>query len=484
MCTSRTGFGSAATLVDDLVERHRVGARLVLLRREGAEVAGRDAHVRVVDVRVPDEVRGVAVALLAHVVGELAEAEEVVASGRGRRRPRRTAAGPARTFSRMGSRAVSCIRAVRCRGGHRSLRGAPRPDPGDRALAGDACGWTHSGASIRPATERSARTARTGVDSFASLSLYRPRTGAYTACMRFAAALVGLAVVATPAAAKVAVRVSGGQVELTATAAPLADILDRLARQTGMKVVYEGPAPRQLVTLSLRGRTPTETVLALFEGLGLDFALVADPSGARVQTLVVAGTAAVSPAASSAANAGRSPGPAAMRRPFGPPRARARRRSSRRSRRTATPSRRAGGRPSAGAEAADAAGVAEPGRERQRAGSDPPAPGSGAHPDAAVDALLLLAVHATACSPSLRCRPGLPSRPPRRQPRPSRAPRRTRHRSSQARRALRRRRRAGRGWPCGREGASGARHRRPDGPAHDAGLAGEEEPLVVVGLAR
>jgi len=136
--------------------------------------------------------------------------------------------------------------------------------------------------------------------------------------MRFAAALVGLAVVATPAAAEVAVRVSGGQVELTATAAPLAEILDRLARQTGMKVVYEGPAPRQLVTLSLHGRTPTETVLALFEGLGLNFALVADPTGARVQTLVVAGTAAVSPAASSAANAGR-PGPAAMRRPFGPP---------------------------------------------------------------------------------------------------------------------------------------------------------------------
>jgi hypothetical protein len=136
--------------------------------------------------------------------------------------------------------------------------------------------------------------------------------------MRLAAAVVALAL-AAPAGAEVAVRVSGGQVELTATAAPLADVLDRLARQTGMKVVYEGPAPRQLVTLSLHGRTPTETVLALFEGLGLNFALVADPSGARVQTLVVAGTATATPAASSAAQAGRSPAPAALRRPFGPP---------------------------------------------------------------------------------------------------------------------------------------------------------------------
>jgi hypothetical protein len=137
--------------------------------------------------------------------------------------------------------------------------------------------------------------------------------------MRTAAAFVGLALAAAPAAPEVAVRVSGAQVDLTATAAPLADVLDRLARQTGMKVVYEGPAPRQLVTLSLHGRTPAETVLALFEGLGLNFALVADPSGARVQTLVVAGTASPSPPSSSPARAGRSPAAATPRRPFGPP---------------------------------------------------------------------------------------------------------------------------------------------------------------------
>ncbi len=61
-----------------LVDRHRVGPRLVLLRREGAEVAGGDAHVRVVDVGVPHEVRRVPVALLPDVVRELPEAEQVV----------------------------------------------------------------------------------------------------------------------------------------------------------------------------------------------------------------------------------------------------------------------------------------------------------------------------------------------------------------------------------------------------------------------
>jgi hypothetical protein len=135
--------------------------------------------------------------------------------------------------------------------------------------------------------------------------------------VRPAAVLLVLVLASAPAGAEVTVRVSGGQVDLTATAAPLADVLDRLARQTGMKVVYEGPAPRQLVTLSLHGRTPTEVVLDVLEGLGVNFAFVADPSGARVQTLVVAGTASAS--AASASTAGRPATSANPRRPFGPP---------------------------------------------------------------------------------------------------------------------------------------------------------------------
>jgi hypothetical protein len=137
--------------------------------------------------------------------------------------------------------------------------------------------------------------------------------------MRLAAAGLVLALAASPSAAEVVVRVSGGQVDLTATAAPLAEVLDRLARQTGMKVVYEGPAPRQLVTVSLHGRTPAETVLAVFEGLGINFALVADPTGASVQTLVVAGTAAATAASSSTAASGRPAPRPTPRRPFGPP---------------------------------------------------------------------------------------------------------------------------------------------------------------------
>ena len=104
------------------------------------------------------------------------------------------------------------------------------------------------------------------------------------------AALVLLALTASLSAAEVTVRVSGGHVDLAAKAAPLSEVLDRLGRQTGMKVVYEGPAPRQLVTLSLAGRSPAEAVASILEGQGLNYALVLDVTATRVDKLLVTGS--------------------------------------------------------------------------------------------------------------------------------------------------------------------------------------------------
>jgi hypothetical protein len=136
------------------------------------------------------------------------------------------------------------------------------------------------------------------------------------------------AFLAAPVAAEVTVRVvpatgsTPSHVELTARAAPLAEVLDRLGRQIGMKVVYEGASPRQLVTLSLQGRSPAETVLGLLEGQGLNFALVSDATGARVETLLVAGTAPSTGSSGSstpASTAGRSTPSSPFRRPLSPP---------------------------------------------------------------------------------------------------------------------------------------------------------------------
>ena len=123
-----------------------------------------------------------------------------------------------------------------------------------------------------------------------------------------------LVALALPGRAEVTVRAAAGRVDITANASPLAEVLDRLAKQTGMKVVYEGPAPRQLVTVSLLGRSPAEAVHDLLEGQGLNYALLGDSAGTGVQTLLMTGTTA--PVASSSA----APHPSAsMRRPGPPP---------------------------------------------------------------------------------------------------------------------------------------------------------------------
>ena len=84
------------------------------------------------------------------------------------------------------------------------------------------------------------------------------------------------------------VRRSGDKVEVHATAAPITEVLDRLARQTGMKVVYDGPQPRARVRLDLPPVTPVQAVLSILEGQGLNYALRMDPSGTRIVRLTSA----------------------------------------------------------------------------------------------------------------------------------------------------------------------------------------------------
>lgn len=89
---------------------------------------------------------------------------------------------------------------------------------------------------------------------------------------------------------------AGDRVSVRAVSAPVAEILERLAHTTGMRVVYEGPVPRQVLTATLEERAPAEAVLSVLEGLGLNYALVMDPSGARVDQLLILGAAAAAPA--------------------------------------------------------------------------------------------------------------------------------------------------------------------------------------------
>lgn len=111
---------------------------------------------------------------------------------------------------------------------------------------------------------------------------------------------------AAPVWAGVEIVASGDRLDVIAEKAPVSEVLDGLARKTRMKVVYEGAVPRTLVTVELRGRTPAEAVLAVLDGLGLNYALVLDVSGAEVETLMIVGTSTGSAAAvRSAARGGR-----------------------------------------------------------------------------------------------------------------------------------------------------------------------------------
>jgi len=83
------------------------------------------------------------------------------------------------------------------------------------------------------------------------------------------------------------VRKEGQTVSVNGSRVPLSDVLDRLASTTGMKVVYDGPRPRRLVTVHIEGRSEVETLRALFEGLAINYALTLDPSGLHVASLIL-----------------------------------------------------------------------------------------------------------------------------------------------------------------------------------------------------
>jgi len=104
-----------------------------------------------------------------------------------------------------------------------------------------------------------------------------------------------LGVLASHLAAEVEIRQSGDRVSLMAVSAPAAEILDRLARHTGMRIVYDAQPPRQLITTRLEQRTAAEAVLGIMEGLGLNYALVMDSAGTQVEQLLILGPAGVTP---------------------------------------------------------------------------------------------------------------------------------------------------------------------------------------------
>jgi hypothetical protein len=107
----------------------------------------------------------------------------------------------------------------------------------------------------------------------------------------------------SPPARSVEVRSATGRLEVEARGAPVAHVLDEIARQTGMRVIYEGDAGSIRLTATLAG-APADVLLRLVGSAGLGCVLELAGGDRHVRTLVVAAGAArgdsgapVSPAA-------------------------------------------------------------------------------------------------------------------------------------------------------------------------------------------
>ncbi len=99
------------------------------------------------------------------------------------------------------------------------------------------------------------------------------------------------------------VKVVGGRVHIQATAVPVSEVLDRLSRTTGMKIVYDGTPPSDRLTAAIDAGSETEALSRLLEGLGLTYAFKLDAAGRHVETLFVTSSTRRASSATSAASA-------------------------------------------------------------------------------------------------------------------------------------------------------------------------------------
>jgi hypothetical protein len=83
------------------------------------------------------------------------------------------------------------------------------------------------------------------------------------------------------------VTVKDGLVTIRAASVPLADVLDRLQEQTGMKVIYDGPRPQQAIGVTIEGQTLTAAISTLLDAQGIKYAVALNSAGTQVATLLI-----------------------------------------------------------------------------------------------------------------------------------------------------------------------------------------------------
>lgn len=109
-------------------------------------------------------------------------------------------------------------------------------------------------------------------------------------------------------------RKADGRVDLSARGVTLVEVLRCLVEHAEFRLEYDGPAPRQTVSVDLRGETLAGAVESLLEGLGIDYLLGRDPTGTRIEQLIIFGSSR----AAEPSRASTRPSPARPGRPVEP----------------------------------------------------------------------------------------------------------------------------------------------------------------------
>lgn len=88
--------------------------------------------------------------------------------------------------------------------------------------------------------------------------------------------------------APVSIHIQGTRVDIRATGVPLAQVLNGVAAEARMSVVYDStPPPQDPVTVDIRNATLSEAITELLRGHGLVYVAKMDSAGQRVETLVL-----------------------------------------------------------------------------------------------------------------------------------------------------------------------------------------------------
>lgn len=114
------------------------------------------------------------------------------------------------------------------------------------------------------------------------------RSLALAFCRLLAVTLALAAVAPVTEAVEIALQVrANGRIDLRVSAAPLSAVLDRLASETGIQLVYQGNRPEWLVSLEVYGSDQAQTVLEALQQLGMNYAVSLDAHGTRVRKVVI-----------------------------------------------------------------------------------------------------------------------------------------------------------------------------------------------------